>query len=76
LDTRLTPTSYLFADGYFSDLTFANGNPTIFLYRPESDANAAYMDVFKQAAKENYGKIYWAYSDIFGSLQREVAEFL
>ena len=34
------------------------------------------MTTFKDAAKQNYGKIYWAYSDIFGSLQREVAEFL
>lgn len=34
------------------------------------------MKIFKEAAVANYGKIYWAYSDIFGSLQREVAEFL
>jgi hypothetical protein len=67
-DTRLTPSSYKFAEGYFSDLTFANGNPTIFIYRPESEADAPYMDIFKKAARENYGKIYWAYSDIFGKL--------
>lgn len=74
--TRLTPTSYLFAEGYFSDLTFYKGNPTIFIYRPEDEADSEYMETFKEAARQNYGKIYWAYSDIFGDLQREVAEFL
>jgi len=49
--TRLTPTSYLFAEGYFSDLTFLKGNPTIFIYRPEDEADSAYMDTFKEAAR-------------------------
>ena len=75
-NTRLTPTSYLFAEGYFSDLTFVKGSPTIFIYRPEEDADSEYIQTFKEAARQNYGKIYWTYSDIFGSLQREVAEFL
>ena len=75
-NTRLTPSSYLFADGYFSDLTFAKGSPTIFIWRSEKEADAPYMNIFKEAALQNYGKIFWAYSDIMGDLQREVAEFL
>ena len=50
-NTRLTPTSYLFAEGYFSDLTFVKGSPTIFIYRPEEDAESEFMQTFKEAAR-------------------------
>ena len=50
-NTRLTPTSYLFAEGYFSDLTFVRASPTIFIYRPEEDADSDYMEIFKEAAR-------------------------
>jgi protein disulfide isomerase len=46
------------------------------LFRSKSDKDAAFMNVFEEAAKANKGKMLFSYSDVADGIQQRLAEFM
>jgi hypothetical protein len=55
-------------------LIFDESQPALFYLRSNDDKDAEFMKVYEEAAKENEGKIVFAYSDMTGKTIEKLAE--
>lgn len=59
------------------DSVMDNKSPTLILFSDSTtDKDAAFINVFTEAAIANKGKILFTYADVSGDIQMKLAEFL
>ena len=72
----MVPTVFEFTEDEI-EAVFGQKQPTAVLFRSsETDANAAFMDTWSEAAKTHKGKMLFTYSDVSGGIQERLAEFM
>jgi len=72
----MVPTIFEFTEEEI-DAVFGQQQPTLMLFRDSAtDKDAAFMNVFTEAAKTHKGKMLFSYADITGGIQERLAEFM
>lgn len=69
------PTIFEFGDDFIEPI-FDQQKSCLFLFRSESDKDAAFMKVFEEAANTHKGKILFSYSGVTEGIQERLAEFM
>jgi len=71
----MVPTVFEFTEDEI-EAVFGQQQPTVILFRAKSDADAAFMATFKDAAVTHKGKMLFTYSDVSDGIQERLAEFM
>ena len=71
----MVPTVFEFSEDEI-EAVFGQQQTTLILFRSNTDKDAAYMNVFEDAAKVNKGKMLFSYSDVAEGIQQRLAEFM
>jgi protein disulfide-isomerase A1 len=71
----MVPTVFEFSEDEI-EAVFGQQQPTVFLFRSESDKSAAFMTVFEESAKANKGKMLFAHSGVSDGIQARLSEFI
>jgi protein disulfide isomerase len=71
----VVPTVFEFTEDEI-EAVFGQQQPTVILFRAKSDADAAFMTTFKEAAVTHKGKMLFTYSDVGEGIQERLAEFM